>query len=163
MRKRSKYRPKQVLANYLERALDRCSLVKSHEGAVTLKIRNHEALLAVTQGVATKKDLDILIAAMNMSEALYRVNRNLGYDCREEIRAAQDALLQMCRRGLTKERFLFTGEELQAMNLGMDIHDAQLDACAIQDLEDADALVKKELRTKKARTIYDRETAGNEV
>lgn len=162
MRKRSSYRPRPLI-NPLARVLDRCSLVKSHEGAVTLKIKNHEALLAVTQGRGTKADLDILIAAMNICEALYRVNSALGSDFKVEIRAAQDALLTMCRRGMERGSYAFTGAELTAMNTGLDIHDAQLDACSIKDIEDADALVQKELRSKRVRRINERETAGTEV
>jgi hypothetical protein len=160
MRKRSSYKPRPLI-NPLTRVLERCSMVKSHEGAVTLKIKNHQALLDVTQGRGTRNAIDILIAAMNVSEALYRVNPDLGADIREDIRAAQDALYTMCRRGAATGRFVFTGEELQAMNLGMDIHDAQLDACTILDLENANALVQKELRSKKVRKIN--EPTGNEV
>jgi hypothetical protein len=41
------------------------------------------------------------------------------------------------------------------MNTGMSIHNAQLDACAIKDLEDADAFVQKALRSKKVRKIHE--------
>ena len=160
MRKRSKYKPRPLI-NPLARVLERCSLVKSHESAVVLKIKNHQALLDITQGRGSRQVTDILIAAMNMSEALYRVNQDLGADIHEDVRAAQDALYAMCKRGAATGRFVFTGEELQAMNLGMDIHDAQLDACTILDLENANALVQKELRSKKVRVIYER--SGNEV
>jgi hypothetical protein len=155
MRKRSKYKPKPVLANALERALGRCSLVRDHEDAINLKIKNHQAMLDVARGNGTKAQLDILIAAMNMAEALATVNPALGSDYHAEIREAQDALLAMCRRGVAKGSFLFTGPELQAMNTGMSIHNAQLDACAIKDLEDADAFVQKALRSKKVRKIHE--------
>ena len=87
-----------------------------------------------------------------MAEALAIVAA-LGHEYRKEIKAAQDAILTMSRRGLAKNRFLFTGPELTAMNLGMEVHDAQLDACTVGQLEKALDFVARELRAKRARAI----------
>ncbi len=59
----------------------------------------------------------------------------------------------MAKRGLERSRFLFTGPELTSMNLGMEIHDAQLDACTVQQLERALDFVARELIAKRARAI----------
>lgn len=127
--------------------------MRTHEQAVTLKIKNHQSLLDVTQGKGTRQQIDILIAAMNMAEALHRVSPALGADYASDIKAAQDAIFNMSRRGLEKGSFLFTGPELQAMNQGMEIHDAQLDACNVAELDKALQLVHKEITNKKARAI----------
>jgi hypothetical protein len=121
--------------------------------ATTLRIKNHDALLQITQGKGGRAHIDILIAAMNMAEALYRVNPALGLEYADEIREAQDAIVAMSRRGLAKGSFLFTGLELQAMNTGMDVHDAQLDACNVGELEKALDVVHAEIKNKKARAI----------
>lgn len=153
MRKRSSYRPKRVLLNPVMWAINRCALVRSHEGAVSLKIVNHQALLDVTKGEGTRSQIDTLVAAMNTAEALYLVNSALGLDYKDELRAAQDALLTMAQRGAEKNRFIFTGPELQAMNLGMELHDAQLDACTLRELEEANTLVQRMLKAKQFRRI----------
>ena len=75
-------------------------------------------------GDANRDTVDLLIAAMNMAEALLLVNpEKLGGHLAAEIRAAQDALHSMGKRSLSRGVFRFTGPEMQAMNTGMDIHD----------------------------------------
>ena len=159
MRKRSSYKPKGV-------RLDTMAWVKSgllpvskveHAG-ITLKIKNHDALTNITQGRGTRDDIDIVVAAMNVTEALALIGK--GKDWHSEIRAAQDAILTMARRGLAKDnKFLFNGPEMQAVNLAMDIHDAQLDACTVAELERALNLVEQEIRHKRARIIKQESTA----
>lgn len=153
MRKRSNYRPKGV-------RLDTMAWVKSGlmavadvpEAGINLKIKNHAALASITQGKATRDDIDILISAVNVTEALAR--HGMGKDWSTEIRAAQDALLTMAKRGLEKgDKFLFTGPELTAVNLCMEIHDVQLDTCTVGELEKALNLVEQEIKHKRARVI----------
>lgn len=59
----------------------------------------------------------------------------------------------MTKRGLEKDRFLFTGEEMRAVNLGMQIHDEQLNQSSIAELEKMTDFVVKQIRLKKARRI----------
>lgn len=152
MRKRSKYRPKGV-------RLDVMAWVKSGlmpindvpHAAVNLRIRNHAALAAVTQGKATKDDIDDLVGAVNVTEALAMLGK--GKDWADEIRAGQEAVLAMARRGLERGKFLFTGPELTAVNLAMEIHDAQLDSCNVQELEQALDLVAQTIKHRRAKVI----------
>ena len=91
---------------------------------------------------------------MTATEALTRVDASLGKDWSAEIRAGQDALLTMCRRGVAKgDRFVFTGAELNAANTVMEIHDAQLERCTIAQMEKALHEIIKDKRHKKARAI----------
>ena len=153
MRKRSNYKPRHIIQNPLAYVLGGFQHVRDNEHATTLRIKNHNALAEITQGRATRDQIDVLIAAMNMAEALHRVNPDLGEEHAGAVRQAQDAIYTMCQRGLERERFIFTGPELTAVNLGMDIHDAQLDACTIAELERALALVAQEIRQRRARQI----------
>jgi hypothetical protein len=60
----------------------------------------------------------------------------------------------MAQRGVNKGNlFRFTGPELTAMNIAMEIHDAQLDNCTIQELEKAMDLIQQTIRNNKARAI----------
>lgn len=152
MRKRSRYRPKGVITDTISHVLGGFRRVQDTDSAVTLKIKNHQALASMVQGSGNRDDIDILIAAMNVAEAL-AITAELGDEYRAEITAAQDAIYTMSRRGLAKNRFLFTGPEMQAMNLGMEVHDAQLDACTVGQLEKALAFVGREIRAKRAREI----------
>lgn len=155
MRKRSKYRPKPQLPDPLNWVIAGMRpVLTATEVMDNVRIKNHLALRMVVEGQATRKDLDILIEAFNITEALCRVDAALGRDWSEEIRAGQDALLSMVRRGITKEdRFLFTGAELNAANTVMEVHDAQLERCTVAQMEKAIHEVIKDKQHKKARPI----------
>ena len=74
MRKRSKYRPKGVILNPIAYVMESMTPVAKHESyLIDLKIRNHAAMTALTRGIATKTDMDDLIAMANISEALSRL------------------------------------------------------------------------------------------
>jgi hypothetical protein len=158
MRKRSKYRPKGVLPDPLSHVLTGLNRVGSIAAGTTLKIKNHDALNTVRQGTATRDDIDILIGALNMAEALSRMK--IGDDWKVEIRAAQDALFAVGSRGAETGRFILRGPELISLNLGMEIHDAQLDACTISELEKAMDIVNNDIRNHKARPIVVKEKAN---
>ena len=152
MRKKSKYKPKGVRLDAVNWVLAGLKpIAEVGDALVTLKAKNHSALTEVTQGRGNRDQVDVLIAAMNMCEA-YAVHGK-GIDWLPEIRQAQDALFNMGKRGLNKGRFLFTGEEMKAMNLGMDIHDAQLEESTVYEMEKMIDYVNEQVRLKKARPI----------
>ena len=155
MRKRSKYRPRQVFSDPVTWVINGFKPVSSTSEAIGLKIKNHQALFDITHGDGNRDQVDVLIAAMNMAEALYNINAALGKDYAAEIKAGQDAIYTMARRGVAKGKFLFTGPELQAMNLGMEIHDAQLEQCTIAELEQGIKFVYEAIKHRRARPIVE--------
>ena len=155
MRKRSKYKPRKVFADPVSWVINGFKPMSESGEAVSLKIKNHSALSDITQGQGDKNKVDVLIAAMNMAEALHIVNPALGKKYAPEIKAAQDAIYMMAKRGVAKGRFVFTGPEMQAMNTGMEVHDAQLDACTIGELEQAIKYVYEAIKHRRARAIVE--------
>lgn len=155
MRKRSKYRPRPLLPDPVAWVINGFKPMSSHKEAIGLKIKNHQALFDVTQGDGDKQQVDVLIAAMNMAEALHIVNPDLGKQYAAEVKAAQDAIFTMAKRGVARGRFLFTGPELQAINTGMEVHDAQLDACTVAELESAIKFVYEAIKHRRARPIVE--------
>lgn len=156
MRKRSKYRPKGVIPDTMTWVKAGFKKVGSLPTAgVALKLKNHEALDSMMRGEGTKDHVDVLIAAFNMAEALYRINPNLGLNYAPAIKDAQDAIYSMARRGVQKGRFLFTGPELQVIRYGIDIHDAQIDECIVGEMEAALELVSTTILNKQARPIVE--------
>ena len=152
MRKRSKYRPKPVLQNTLGYVLEGMTPVaKMEKYFVELKIKNHMALTNLTKGVATRQDIDALIQAINMVEALYRLG--FGREYATEVRAGLDALHAVGVRGAESGRFILKSEEMNALNEAMELHDAQLEVITLKDMENAVKLVNEELRQKKMRPI----------
>lgn len=156
MRKKSKYKPKGVRLDNLTWVTAGLKRVGSLPTAgVELKLKNHEALEAVLKGYATRDHIDVLIAAFNVSEALCHVSPDLGEDWAEEIRAAQDAIFTMSRRGLKFNKFLFTGSEMSAVKLAMSVHNQQLDDCTVRQLEEAINYVATRVKNKQARAIVE--------
>lgn len=153
MRKRSSYRPRHVRTDTMAYVMASIKPLAALESQVaTIRIKNHGALAAVCKGQADRTDINTLIAALNIAEAL--VIMGVGQDYADEIRAAQDALLSMTTRGHSMgDRFIFKAPELAAINLGMDVHDAQLDAITVQQLEQAVEYTKRVIRSGGARVI----------
>ena len=155
MRKRSKYKPRKVFSDPVAWVINGFKPMSESGEAVSLKIKNHSALSDITQGQGDKNKVDVLIAAMNMAEAMHIVNPALGKEYAPEIKAAQDAIYNMAKRGVVKGRFVFTGPEMQAMNTGMEVHDAQLDVCTIGELEAAIKYVYEAIKHRRARPIVE--------
>jgi hypothetical protein len=156
MKKKSKYKPRGVRLDNMSWIIAGMKKVGTLPTAgVALKLKNHEALDSILKGQGTRAHVDVLIAAVNMSEALIRIRDELGVDWKTEIKAAQDAIYTMGRRGVEKNRFAFTGPEMTAVKLVMDLHDAQLDECFVREMEEALFIVEEEIRLKKARPIVE--------
>jgi hypothetical protein len=154
MRKKSNYKPRPVRADNLNWILAGMKKVGTLPVAgVDLKLKNHVALDSILMGNGTRDHVDVLIAAVNICEALVRIRDDLGVDWANEIRAAQDAIHTMAKRGVEKDRFAFTGPEMTAIKLLMDIHDVQLDNCTVKEMEQALFIVHEEIRLKKARPV----------
>jgi hypothetical protein len=120
-----------------------------------LKIKNHESLECLRKGEATRLDIDTIIGAFNITEALARLH--IGDDYAAEIKAGQDALLAVAKRGVDRDdRFVLKAEELVAINLTMELHDAQLEITTIGELEKAMDIVMKEIKMRKARSVLDK-------
>ena len=84
MKKRSKYRPRVVLQNPLDFVLSGFKPVRDLPGIyIDVQLKNRAALEQVRKGNATKEDIDMLIGAFNITEALAIMGK--GHDWLEEI------------------------------------------------------------------------------
>jgi len=152
MRKRSKYKPKGVRLDVMTWVQSGMKPFTSISLAVDIRIKNHVAIEQLRLGQANKENIDIIIGAFNMMEGFGRMG--IGTEWFKEIRAGQDALLSVARRGVQRDmRFVATGPELVAINLAMEIHDAQLDVCTVRQLEQALDIVQEDVIHKRARAI----------
>lgn len=155
MRKRSKYRPRPQLANPLGYVLESMVPVSKHESyLVDLKIKNHLAMATLTKGLATRTDIDTLIATVNITEALYRLG--FGREYAEVVRDGLEALRSVGRRGVESGKFVLKSSEMNALNLVMELHDAQMDLITIKDMEKAMDIVREEYRQRKMRPIVEK-------
>lgn len=113
-----------------------------------LHIRNHLAMTALTQGKATKSDMDLLIAMNNIVEALWRLGYGKWYE--DVLKHGSAALLAVARRGAESGRFVLKSDEMNALNTLMDLHDAQMNAITIRDLDKAIAIVRNDTKARRA-------------
>lgn len=154
MRKRSKYRPRGVLLNPLGYVLEGMTPVAKHDTyLVDLKIKNHLAMASLTKGLATRSDIDTLIATANITEALYRLG--FGREYADVVKEGLDSLRDVGRRGITSGKFILKSAEMNALNLLMELHDAQMDLITIKDMEKAMNIVREEYRQRKMRPIVE--------
>jgi hypothetical protein len=148
MRKRSKYRPKGIIANPVAYVLESLVPVAKHESyLLDLKIKNSDAMRCLLRGEATRMDLDTLIAMSNITEALYQLG--FGREYGEVCVGGREALIGIAHRAVQHGRFVPTGPEIAKLNLLMDLHDAQMDVITIKDMERALAYAKSQFTSKK--------------
>lgn len=146
MRKRSKYKPRPVLANPLAYVIEsNRPAAENREALTVLRIRNHAALASLVQGRATRADLDVLTSVSNVTEAL--VQLGFGQDYADVCVGGREALISIVQRATSIGRFTPTGPEMQKLNLLMELHDAQLEIVTVRDVERAVQLVAKLLST----------------
>jgi hypothetical protein len=156
MRKKSNYKPRGIRLDNLGWVSAGLRKVGNLPVAgVELKLKNHQALEAVLKGQATRDHIDVLIAAFNVSEALYYINPVLGKDWAQEIRDAQDAIFVMSQRGLKMGSFVFNAREMAAVKLAMSVHDQQLDDSTVREMEQAIDYVTIRIKNKQARPIVE--------
>jgi hypothetical protein len=155
MRKRSKYRPKKVLVNPVGYVLEGMTpLVQHHDSLLNLKLKHHTAMVNLTQGIATRDDMDRLINMANMTEALYRLG--FGIEYKEIVSAGLASLLAVARRGAESNRFILKAVEMKAINELIELHDAQMEVIAIKDIDRAIALVENEKKHKRMDNVIER-------
>ena len=152
MRKRSKYRPKGVRLDTMGYVTESITPVNMHESfAIDLRLTNHMAMATLTQGKATKKDIDVLIGLVNVTEALCVLG--FGKEYEKIIDDGLTALQSLGSRGLKLGKFILKADEMQAINAAMELHDAQLDVITVKDMERALLLIKEVMRNKRATPI----------
>ena len=152
MRKRSKYRQRDKLVNPVAYVIEGLTPVKEHDSyLMDLKIKNHGAMTALTQGQADRGQIDFLINMSNNAEALCIMGFKQEYV--ELIIEGSDALLEVGRRGANTGSFVLRAEEMNAINLLMQIHDEQMDLITVRQMEKAIEIVNTAIQQRKTRRM----------
>jgi hypothetical protein len=128
-------------------------VAKHDQYLVELKIKNHMAMATLTKGLATREDINVLIATFNIVEALYRLG--FGSEYADVVHNGLNALRDVGRRGADTDRFILKAEEMNALNLAMELHDAQMELITIKDMDNAVNIVRKEFQQRKMRPIVE--------
>ena len=153
MRKRSKYKPKGVRLDAMNWVVTGMTKVSAKESEyVTMHLKNMSALDSLAKGTANKKEMDICIGVINVAEALCELG--VGSEYHEIVLNASSALYDVCKRSFDiNDRFICRGEELSAIKLGYEVHDAQMEITTIGMLDKALDVIDKTIRAQKATVI----------
>ena len=152
MKKRSKYRPRRVLLNTMAFVQESLTPVALHDTyLLDLKIVNSMAMASLMKGTATKRDMDVLVAMSNIVEALYELG--FGRQYQDVATEGRYAILSIVYRAVERLRFVPTGEDIKRLNTLMELHDAQMDAITIADIERAISLAKRRISSKDSITL----------
>jgi hypothetical protein len=144
MKKRNKpYHPKYVASNPLSTFFGGMSATHI-EHLRSLQIKNHLAMTDLAQGRGTKADWDLIVGAINISNVM--CEQGIGDEFRFETIDARDALLEVGKRFMRTGKFVFTGDELQAVNRALECHDAQLENVRAIDVDRAANEVVRRVR-----------------
>lgn len=136
MRKRSKYRPRAVIADPLAYVVNGfLPLREASNEVMRLRTINHRALERIVKGKGERQDGINLSNAFITTASLAEIGT--GIDWLQEIEEAQQAVNALLLRGHKTGRHVFTGPELTTVNLAMKIHDLQIDNCTIEKFERA--------------------------
>lgn len=114
-------------------------------------VKNHGALTRLTQGKAEVEDINDLMYMVNLVEALYRLG--FGKQFADVSKAGSAALHAVGNRGAETGKFILKAEEMNALNLVMELYEAQMEFVTVKDVYRADRLVEEMLRKKQTKTI----------
>ena len=150
-----KYKPKYVLVNPMGFVMENMTSVSSHTSfMLDLNIKNHSALTMLTTGKGTKWDINTLIAMVNITEAFVRLG--FGKDYADVVREGVQALRSVGKRGVETGSFVMKSSEMNALNMVMELHDAQMEMVTLKDMDKAIALVNEEYRQRKMTPIVEK-------
>ena len=146
MRKRSKYKPRPVHCNAFAIAVEGVTPISevNRDYFTRMLLKNHGAMQMLTQGGATKKDMDTLMAMTNIMDALCRLD--VCAPLADEVEAGRQALISICNRAVKHLRFVATGAEIQALNIMIDLHDQLMPHVTGAQLDKALDLAQKTVR-----------------
>lgn len=123
-----------------------------------IQIKNHAAMVEMAQGRGNRAQWDLIVGAVNIANVL--CEHGIGDEYRQNMLAARDALLAVVVRAVNNnDRFVFTGDELKAINLGLDVHDAQLENSRAIDIDRAAMAVEHRIRNRINTNSVTREVA----
>jgi hypothetical protein len=109
-----------------------------------VKIINHSAMTQLTRGLGTRHDWDYISTALNIAIVLAELG--VGHEYLEQIKNAMWCHAQCGKRFYTHGKVGYSGPELSVVNLALEVHDAQVDAATVGEMEKAHIEVSRRLR-----------------
>lgn len=138
MRKRSKYRPRPVIRDTLT-YLIKGGQPMGHEEIDKVMLEALSAMHALTHGRGTFADWEIVRNMINSSVAMCQLFFDSAY--LDDLKEAMVAHARCGRRHIEGKGFGYSGPEIQAVHLALEIAKEQLRLATIRDIGSALAMV----------------------
>jgi hypothetical protein len=149
---RKRYRPKPVMLNTLEFVKESMQPLAEHGNyLLDWKLKNNLAFAALLRGQADRQDIDTLVAARNIVEALVVTLK--GKDIDGTLTRSAAALIEICDRANAGRGTVTRAPEQQAIRDLMLMHDELMDGVTVKEFEVALAYAKKEINAGRAQRI----------
>lgn len=156
---RKPYKPKPVRLNALEYAIESVKPLAQHESYVLdWSLKNHAAFEALLQGRATRRDLDILVAARNIVEGIVVTLK--GEDPDGTLARSAAALIDICDRANAGKGTAMRAPEIQAIRDLLAAHDDVLRCVTVKEFEVAWEYARREVlqgRAQRLKAIKERQ------
>lgn len=133
-KRNKKYKAKPVVQNPINYFLSGLQRIDG-DHLVNLNIKNHAAMFKLTTGIGERHDWDVMVGCSNMAIVLCEQHFDMQYH--EMLISSRDALHKVGKRYLEMNKFIMTGDEMQAINNLLEVHEAQLNALRVIDVERA--------------------------
>ena len=140
---RKKYKPKTIVQNPLNYFLGGLKRVDA-ENLTELNVKNSKAMLSICNGQGTRDDWDQLVGMQNMGLVLAEIHFDMQYH--DILIVGRNALHAVGKRWLEHKKFVFKGDELQSLNDSIEVHEAQLNALRVIDVERAFNEVQRRIK-----------------
>lgn len=142
---RKRYKPIPVFADPVGAAIECATLFRVANPAhyKQLLLRNQAALLSIERGVCDRTNMSKLMGMSNMVEALWQMGFGLEHE--DIVIAGQRAIKDLAQRGVVrKDRFVGTGQELQAIRALLELHEAQLGIVTVGEIQKALVIIERQ-------------------
>jgi len=161
-KRNKKYRPKPVIRDTVAFVLSGMRRVADlKEPYLMALLRTRTALERLRTGIADKDDIGRLMAMLNLAEAL--AVHGLGKDHLDSLVEIQNHLFELATKGVERGyRFTMNAAQWQALKDLVDLHEAQLDACTVYQIEQAVDFIERHQRSGNVRLVATPKGISNE-
>lgn len=151
---RKKYRPKPIMLNAIEFVKESIKPLSEHDSyVVDWRLKNNEAFAKLLRGQAARSDLDTMVAARNICEAVVKTKYKAEDDTDGTLVRSEAALLDICERANAGKGTAMKAPEMQAIRDLMTLHDTLLESVNVREFEAALRHAKTELMNGRAKRL----------
>lgn len=148
---RKKYKPKKVLLNAHEWVVESITPLTQHASyVVDWTLKNNAAFEKLMRGEARRAEIDVLMAARNICEAISVTKFKAVDDDTGTLARSKVAIADICARANAGKGTAMKAAEMQAIRDLMVMHDMLLENVNVGEFEVALAYAKKEITSGRA-------------